>query len=96
MRLENAVTHATKLATKGSAEVGELVQADLGTRRLKAGTYRYTLRLVHPVNPAPATVACRTELPSALVAVLDAPDADDDVRARPEHRDQREGVAALG
>ena len=56
VRLENAVTHATKLAAKGSAEVGELVQADLGTRRLKAGTYRYTLRLVHPVNPAPPTV----------------------------------------
>jgi hypothetical protein len=56
VRLENAATHATKLATKGSAEVGEPVQADLGTRRLKAGTYRYTIRLVHPVNPAPATV----------------------------------------
>ena len=56
VRLENAVTHATKLATRGSAEVGEPVQADLGTRRLKAGTYRYTIRLVHPVNPAPPTV----------------------------------------
>ena len=56
VRLENADTHATKLAAKGSAEVGELVQADLGTRRLKAGTYRYTIRLIHPVNPAPATL----------------------------------------
>lgn len=56
VRLENALTHSTKLAARGSAEVGELVQADLGTRTLKAGTYRYTLRLVHPVNPAPATV----------------------------------------
>lgn len=56
VRLENAVTHSTKLAAKGSANVGELVQATLGTRRLKAGTYRYTLRLIHPVNPAPATV----------------------------------------
>jgi hypothetical protein len=56
VRLENAVTHATKLAKKGSAEVGARVQVDLGTRRLKAGTYRYTIRLVHPVNPAPATV----------------------------------------
>ena len=56
VRVENAVTHATKLATKGSATVGELVRADLGARRLRAGTYRYTLRLVHPVNPAPATV----------------------------------------
>ncbi len=56
VRLENADTHATRLATRGSAVVGELVQADLGTRRLKPGRYRYTLRLVHPVNPAPATV----------------------------------------
>jgi hypothetical protein len=36
--------------------VGELVQADLGRRQLKPGTYRYTLRLVHPVNPASPTV----------------------------------------
>jgi hypothetical protein len=56
VRLENVATHSTKLAAKGSAEVGELIQADLGTRRLKAGTYRYTIRLIHPVNPAPATV----------------------------------------
>jgi hypothetical protein len=56
VRLENAVTHSTKLAVRGSAEVGELVEADLGTRRFKGGTYRYTIRLIHPVNPAPATV----------------------------------------
>jgi hypothetical protein len=56
VRLENAVTHATKLSRKGRAEVGETVQVDLGTRRLRAGTYRYTLRLVHPVNPAAPTL----------------------------------------
>ena len=56
VRLENAVTHSTKLAARGSAEVGELVRADLGRRHLRSGTYRYTLRLIHPVNPAPATV----------------------------------------
>ncbi len=56
VRLENALTHSTKLDARGSAEVGELVRADLGTRRLKTGTYRYTIRLIHPVNPAPATV----------------------------------------
>jgi hypothetical protein len=56
VRLENAATHATRLAASGSAELDELVQADLGTRRLKPGTYRYTLRLVHPVNPAAPTV----------------------------------------
>ena len=56
VRLESVATHATRLSADGSAHVGELVQADLGTRRLKPGTYRYTLRLVHPVNPAPPTV----------------------------------------
>ena len=56
VRLENRVTHATKLEAKGLAEVGELVQADLGSRRLAPGRYRFTIRLIHPVNPAPATV----------------------------------------
>src|SRR5262245_33930418 len=56
VRLENAVTHSTKLATHGSAEVDEPVIANLGTRHLSPGKYRYTIRLVHPVNPAPATV----------------------------------------
>jgi hypothetical protein len=56
VRLENAVTHATKLAAKGSAQIGELVQARLGPRRLPPGRYRYTLRLVHPVNPAAPSV----------------------------------------
>jgi hypothetical protein len=56
VRLENAATHATKLAAHGSALVGEPVTADLGTRRLKPGRYRYTIRLVHPVNPAAPTV----------------------------------------
>jgi hypothetical protein len=56
VRLENAATHSTKLSRKGRAEVGETVQVGLGSRRLAAGQYRYTLRLVHPVNPAPPTV----------------------------------------
>jgi hypothetical protein len=56
VRLENAQTHATKLSVRGAAEIGELVQADLGTRQLKPSRYRYTIRLIHPVNPAPATV----------------------------------------
>jgi hypothetical protein len=56
VRLENAATRSTKLAARGTAEVGELVQADLGTRRLKPGTYRYTISLVHPVNPASPTM----------------------------------------
>ena len=56
VRLENAVTHRTKLGRKGRAEVGETVQIDLGRRRLAAGEYRYSLRLVHPVNPAAPTL----------------------------------------
>jgi hypothetical protein len=56
VRLENAVTHSTKLAARGRAGVGELVEIDLGTRILAPGHYRYTLRLVHPVNPAPPTL----------------------------------------
>jgi hypothetical protein len=56
VRLENAVTHSTKLTARGRAEVGELVQIDLGSRSLSPGRYRYTLRLVHPVNPADPTL----------------------------------------
>jgi hypothetical protein len=56
VRLENAVTHVTKLGQRGAAEVGELVDVDLGYRSLARGTYRYTLSLVHPVNPAPPTI----------------------------------------
>jgi hypothetical protein len=52
VRVENAVTHSTKLSHRGRAEVGELVKVDLGSRRLAPGSYRYTLSLVHPVNPA--------------------------------------------
>ena len=56
VRVENAVTHATKLSARGVAPVGELVQVEFGYRRLAPGSYRYTLNLVHPVNPAPPTL----------------------------------------
>jgi len=56
VRLEKVPTRSTKLVSRGRAEVGELVQVDLGSRVLAPGTYRYTLRLVHPVNPAPPTL----------------------------------------
>ena len=56
VRLERATTHSTKLIARGRAEVGELVQVDLGSRSLAPGDYRYTLRLVHPVNPASPTL----------------------------------------
>ena len=73
-------------------------QADLGTRHLGPGRYRYTLSLVHPVNPAPPTIRARAELRacrSRSVAVLDAPDANDHVRAGPDDGHERERVAAL-
>jgi hypothetical protein len=56
VRLENAATGVTKLGKRGVAAVGELVDVDLGYRSLAPGSYRYTLTLVHPVNPAPPTV----------------------------------------
>jgi hypothetical protein len=56
VRLERAGTHSTKLSRTGRAAVGETVQVDLGSRRLAPGPYRYTLRLVHPVNPASPTI----------------------------------------
>jgi hypothetical protein len=56
VRVENVATGRTKLSRRGRAAVGELVEVDLGTRRLARGTYRYTLRLQHPVNPAPPTL----------------------------------------
>jgi hypothetical protein len=56
VRVENVATGRTKLSRRGRAAVGELVEIDLGTRGLARGTYRYTLRLQHPVNPAPPTL----------------------------------------
>lgn len=55
VRLENAATRVTKLGARGTAEVGQLVEVDLGYRGLAPGRYRYTLTLQHPVNPAPPT-----------------------------------------
>jgi hypothetical protein len=63
VRLENAATHSTKLAARGRADVGELVQVDLGSRSLAPGRYRYTLRLVHPVNPAAPTLRQSSSFP---------------------------------
>jgi hypothetical protein len=56
VRVENAATGRTKLSRRGRGEVGKVVDVDLGSRRLGPGTYRYWLRLQHPVNPAPATI----------------------------------------
>jgi hypothetical protein len=46
---------ATKLARRGAAKAGELVHVEFARRHLGPGTYRYRLRLIHPVNPAPPT-----------------------------------------
>ncbi|HXG75846.1 MAG TPA: hypothetical protein VNJ53_04695 [Gaiellaceae bacterium] len=56
VRVERLPTHSTKLVRRGRAEVGELVDVELPFRRLAPGTYRYTLRLVHPVNPGEPTL----------------------------------------
>jgi hypothetical protein len=56
VRLVNAVTGATRASRKGRAEVGQTLRIDLGKLRLRSGVpYRYTLSLVHPVNPAAPT-----------------------------------------
>jgi hypothetical protein len=56
LRLVNAVTGATRASRKGRAEVGQTLRIDLGKLRLRSGVpYRYTLSLVHPVNPAAPT-----------------------------------------
>lgn len=56
LRVERASTHSTKLVKRGRLEVGELATIDLGARKLGPGEYRYTLRLVHPVNPGAPTL----------------------------------------
>ena len=56
LRVERTSTHSTKLVKRSRLEVGELAKIDLGPRRLGPGQYRYTLRLVHPVNPGPPTL----------------------------------------
>jgi hypothetical protein len=47
---------ATKMVKRGRAEVGEPIEVLFAPRRLGPGSYRYRLKLVHPVNPAPPTI----------------------------------------
>ena len=57
VRVENVATGRTKLSRRGRAAGRQTSrEVDLGSRRLAAGTYRYTLRLQHPVNPAAPTL----------------------------------------
>jgi hypothetical protein len=46
----------TKMVRKGRADVAEPVEIQFAPRRLDAGSYRYRLKLVHPVNPAAPTI----------------------------------------
>ena len=56
VRVLKVSTGATKMVKSGRAAVGERAQVQFGPHHLGRGTYRYRLRLVHPVNPAPPTV----------------------------------------
>src|SRR5207249_1403803 len=46
---------ATKMVKRGRADVDQLVQVQFAPHHLGPGSYRYRIRLVHPVNPAPPT-----------------------------------------
>jgi hypothetical protein len=46
----------TKMVRRGRAEVDQQVDVRFAPRRLGPGSYRYRLKLVHPVNPAPPTI----------------------------------------
>lgn len=54
-RLEKLPSHATVAELRGKALVGVPTKVTFRSRRLAAGTYRYTVRAVHPVNVGPAT-----------------------------------------
>jgi hypothetical protein len=65
VRLTRYPSGATSLVKRGSAKARTPVIVDLGSRKLSAGRYRYTLSLRHPVNPAP-TPTLRSGLVFAL------------------------------
>jgi hypothetical protein len=47
---------ATKMVRRGRAEVDEPIEVTFAPRRLAPGSYRYRVKLVHPVNPAAPTI----------------------------------------
>jgi hypothetical protein len=55
VRVIKVTTGATKMVRGGRAAIGRRVQVQFARHHLGRGTYRYRLRLVHPVNPAPPT-----------------------------------------
>ncbi len=56
VRVIKASTGVTKMVKSGRASIGQRVQVQFAPRHLGRGEYRYRLRLVHPVNPAPPTI----------------------------------------
>ena len=56
VRLLRAPGGTTRVLRKGRAEVGALTRVDMGAIRPRPGAYRYTIRLVHPVNPGRPTL----------------------------------------
>jgi hypothetical protein len=50
-RLEKLPKGSTTLSKRGFAKAGETVDVALPGRRVAPGQYRFTIRLVHPVNP---------------------------------------------
>ncbi|TML45316.1 MAG: hypothetical protein E6G20_12555 [Actinobacteria bacterium] len=56
VRVVKVSTGVTKMVRGGRASIGQPVQVRFAPHHLGPGTYRYRLRLVHPVNPAPPTL----------------------------------------
>ena len=52
-RLEKLPQHSTTLATSGRAVGGKALRVLFPTQRLAPGRYRFTVRVVAPVNPGP-------------------------------------------
>ena len=56
VRVVKVSTGVTKMIRSGRAAVGQAVQVQFAPHHLGPGAYRYRLKLVHPVNPAPPTL----------------------------------------
>jgi hypothetical protein len=53
-RLEKLPGHSTTMVTRGQAVGGKPLRITFPTRRLGPGRYRFTVRVVAPVNPGPS------------------------------------------
>ena len=54
-RLEKWPTHSTTLVTRGLAMGGKATRVTFPVRKLATGRYRFTVRVVAPVNPGPSS-----------------------------------------